>query len=327
VNTFRGRHVVMTGGGGFIGSRLLERLVHGGAHVVLLGRDMGKSQRTAELVADGRVRFIRSAFTADDQSSLRDAFAGDDLLVLLGYVLPAASAPSARLIEEFALNVEPNIRLLDAGGDSVAQVTFASSVSVYGVPDRLPVPESAPLAPVTPYAVAKMASEHALRSATSDRGVPVAILRYSTVYGPGETVPRALPNFVRAALNGTDLRIDGSGLDRCDYVHVDDVVEATIRAIALRADGTFNVGTGIGTSTLEIARLVLEATGAQVDLVHGPARRPGPSTAFFCDTQLAAAELGFRARHELVSGIAGEVLWFGSRRATAGALITDGATA
>ena len=325
MNTFRGRHIVMTtGGGDSVGSRVLERLVEGGAHVVLVGPNTGASRRTAELVSEGRVRFKRTASGGEDRSSLRDAFAGDDHLVLLGYTPPTATAPSARLAEEFALNVEPNIRLVDAGGDLLAHVMFASSVAVYGHQPVLPATESAVLAPVTPFAVAMMAAEQALRSAGSYRGVPCAILRFATVYGPDDDAPDSVSGMIGTVAGGSDIALGADALDELDYVHLDDAVEATIRAIALRADGIFNVGTGIATSKLEVARLVLAAAGTGA--VHQRAT-PGEPTSFRCDPERAARELGFRARHDLASSIAAEVARVRSERPAVVTLLDSGATA
>jgi UDP-glucose 4-epimerase len=326
MNTFRGRHIVMTGGGDYVGSRVLERLVEGGAHVVLVGPHTGTSTRTAELVSQGRVRFIANTLATDDRSLLREAFAGDDHLVLLGYTSPAAISPSARLAEEFALNVEPNIRLVDAGRDRLAHVMFASSVAVYGQQPVLPATESATLAPVTPLAVAMAAAEQALRSAGSYRGVPCAILRFATVYGPDDDTPESVSRLIDAAVAGSDIALGADGQDELDYVHLDDAVEATIRAIALRADGIFNVGTGRATSKLEVARLVLAAAGTGAVHQRAPAGRP---TTFRCDPEHAARELGFRARHDLASTIAAEVARIRSEPDTVARLVPaeNGATA
>ena len=313
----------MTGGGDFVGSHVLEQLVDGGAHVVLVGPNMGTSPRTAELVNGGRVRFKRTA-ESDDRSSLREAFVGDDHLVLLGYTAPTSISQSARLAEEFARNVEPNIRLIDAGGDRLAHVMFASSVAVYGRQPALPATESAALAPVTPLAVAMVAAEQALRSAGSYRGVPCAILRFATVYGPNDETPESVSRLIQTAVAGSDIALGADAQDELDYVHLDDAVEATIRAIALRADGIFNVGTGTATSKLEIARLVLAAAGSGAVHQRAPESRP---TTFRCDPEHAAQELGFRARRDLPSSIAAEVARIRSEQTTVAALLDSTATA
>ena len=200
--------VVLTGGGGFIGSYVL------------------KSRYAASLVAAGDARFVRCDGAFGEDGVLRATLADADALVLLGYVMPTASSPADRLLEELERNVAPTVRLLRAAGDRVRQIVFASSVSVYGIPTHVPVRESDTLSPRTPYAIAKVACEQAIQLQSAASGARCAILRYSTVYGPGELVPRAIPNFIRAALAGQMPRIRGDGLDEHDYIHVADVAAA-----------------------------------------------------------------------------------------------------
>jgi UDP-glucose 4-epimerase len=228
-----------------------------------------------------------------------------------------------RLLDEFDRNVEPTVRLLRMAGERVRQIVFASSVSVYGSPVRVPVRESDTLSPATPYAIAKVASEQAIQLVGVATGVRCAILRYSTVYGPGELVPRAIPSFIRAALAGQRPNIRGDGLDEHDYVHVTDVADATLTALRRQVQGVYNIGTGIGTTTSDLARLVYElarSTAAPVFDISASFARP--RTRIVCDTQVSRAELGFTARRSLPEGISEEIGWFrsqlGSRTPPAG---------
>ena len=134
-------------------------------------------------------------------------------------------------VDEVSSNLLGTLRFLANIGQRAINIIFPSSVEVYGVPDRLPMPECHHLRPLSPYAVAKAAVEefllvHAFKSNNS-----VTILRYATVYGPGELEPLAIPNFIRAILNGKSPVIDGDGLDVRDYVFINDVVDATLLAI------------------------------------------------------------------------------------------------
>ena len=105
--------------------------------------------------------------------------------------------------------------------------------------------------------------------------------------------------------------VNGDGLDEHDYVHVADIVEATVAALRHRAEGVFNVGTGIGTRTIDVARLVLELTGSRSELVHRAARvDPAGPVRIICDTAAARSELGFVARRALAEGITEEIGWF-----------------
>jgi nucleoside-diphosphate-sugar epimerase len=306
--------VVLTGGGGFIGSYVLARMMGAGIDVTLVGPNTGKSRYTASLVAAGDVRFIQCDESFAQEGVLGSALAGVDALVLMGYVMPTASSVPDRLLEEFDRNAEPTVRLLRLAGERVRQVVFASSASVYGAPARVPVRESDALSPTTPYAIAKVACEQAIRVMSEASGLRCAILRFSTVYGPGELVPRAIPNFIRAALAAKMPVIRGDGLDERDYVHVTDVADATLMAVKREAQGVYNVATGIGTTTREIARLVYHLAGSTAapvfDVSTDVTRAP---TQLVCDTEAGRRELGFTARRSLHEGISEEIGWFRSQ--------------
>jgi nucleoside-diphosphate-sugar epimerase len=306
--------VVLTGGGGFIGSYLLARMLGTGIDVTLIGPNTGKSRYTASVVASKDVRFLPCGESFDQEDVLRAAFADADALVLLGYVMPASSGSAQRLLDEWSRNVAPLVRLLQASEGHARQVVFASSASVYGVPMRTPVWESDTPRPTTPYGISKLACEHAVRIMCEAAGRSAGILRYATVYGPGELVPRAVPNFIRAALAGQRPVLHGDGLDEHDYVHVTDVVDATLAAIQRGANGVYNVGTGIGTSTLDLAQLVFRLVGETATPVFDAPRDPARSRVqVVCDTALARAQIGFTARRSLADGIPEEIGWFRSR--------------
>jgi len=305
--------VVMTGGGGFIGSHLLARMIGAGMDVTLLGSTIGKSRYTASLVRAGSVRFLRCDDSFSEEDILRPALADAEALVLLGYVRPSALSPARRLGEELVLNLAPLVRLLRAAEGKTRQVIFASSLGVYGSHASAPVRETDAPRPETPYAIAKLASEESIEIVCAAGGWTPCVLRYATVYGPGETVPRAIPNFIQAALDGQPPVIAGDGLDEHDYIHVTDVVDATMLALRRRASGVFNIGSGIGTSTLDLARTVVRLAGSDVEPVF--LRRIEPRTApmrIVCSTELARKTFNFTASRSLADGITEEIGWFRS---------------
>jgi len=294
VNVFKGRHVVMTAGTDALSSRILQQLVLSGADVVLVGTGADATPSTSEIVAPGRVRSVVTDFGPADRKKLRSAFEGDDLLVLAGHVPATERNPTARLVEEFVRNVEPSIRLVEAGGDSLAHVIFASGAAVYGTAGRRPFLESSPQSPATPPGVAMVASEHAVRLAGALRGVPTAVMRHAALYGTGDSSD-LVAAVVRSALEGSELGVEGNELDTADYIHVDDAVEATVRAMALRADGAFNVGTGAALTIAHIAERVAAATGAAPRIRFADV----PPVFSSLSPEHTAEALGFRARRSL----------------------------
>src|SRR6266550_3911365 len=303
--------VAMTGGGGFIGSHLLARLVGAGIDVTIIGPTVGKSRYTASLVAAGDVRFLRCDLIFEQETVLRPALMDADVLVLLGYVVPRFAGKTRRLLDEINFNVAPLVRLLSAAEGRSHHVVFASSTAVYGTPSHVPVRECDALAPDTPYAIAKIACEETVQLIALAAGWTACVLRYSTVYGAGETVPRAIPNFIRAALGGRPPVVDGDGLDERDYIHVSDVAAATMAAIRHSGSGIYNIGTGKGMTTLDVARLVFDLAGSKASVFHRSIAQPDRAISrLICDTTVAREQLGFAASRKLEDGIAEEIGWF-----------------
>jgi len=304
--------IVMTGGGGFVGSHLLSRMIGAGMDVTLIGASIGRSRYTASLVAAGDVRFLCCDREFRQRDILRRALDRADALVLLGYAMPASTLTGSRLLDEIDRNVAPLVRLLGAAEGRSQHIVFASSLSVYGASARMPVHEKDAPAPETPYAMGKRACEEAIRMLAKAAGWTTCLLRYASVYGPGETVHRTIPSFIRAALADQPVAIRGGALDEHDYIHVTDAVAATMRAIAQPVTGTYNVGTGIGTSTAELAALVFRLAGARALPVRDAAELPGNAARLIAATEVASTELGFTAERGLEEGLAEEIGWFRS---------------
>jgi nucleoside-diphosphate-sugar epimerase len=301
--------VVMTGSGDFIGSHLLARMVGAGMDVTLIGPDTGDSRYTASLVKAGAVRFHRCDGDFDDELTLRSVLRDAEAIVLLGYDTPTPSSLAACFLSELDRNVAPTIRILRAAVGEARHVVFASSAAVYGAPARVPVRENDAPRPTTPYAIAKLTAENAVRAICSAAGMSASILRYSTVYGPGEN-HGVVTSFIKVVLAGQTPVIDGDGLDEHDYIHVTDAAGATLAALRHRADGIYNIGTGVGTTTLDLARLVTKLANVRATPVCRTWARPDHGrTQIVCDTEVAGTHLGFTARRVLVDGITEEIGW------------------
>ncbi|OQB15800.1 MAG: UDP-glucose 4-epimerase [Deltaproteobacteria bacterium ADurb.Bin207] len=205
-------------------------------------------------------------------------------------------------------NVGGTKNILRAAIESATQpwVVLASSREVYGQPEHLPVTEDAPLRPMNIYAQSKVAAERLMGHARN-AGIRTSIVRFSNVYGSVRDHPdRVIPAFVRAALQGTALRLDGAE-HAFDFTHVDDVVRGVSALVKLVEQGESRLAavhlvTGISTTLRELAQLVMELGGQTLPLIHAPARSYDVAR-FQGDPRRAATLLSWRAQVSLRTGL------------------------
>jgi len=262
-------HALVTGGAGFIGSHLSRALLGQGRKVTVLD-NLSVGQR--QTVPDG-ARFVHG--------DIRDATAVEDALTGVDAVFHLAAQVTIRgsfdkFFEDLDTNVMGTARLLRAVDASrVKWFTLASSMAVYAdASSPSPIDESHPTQPISPYGVGKLAAEGVSRQILDAKGIPFTAVRFFNTFGPGQTYTPyvgVLTIFVTRLLRGEPITIYGDGEQQRDFIHVEDIVAGTIGATG-RAPGTFNLGTGRGTSLNHLAQIVLNrlAPGAQAQ--HGPAQ-------------------------------------------------------
>ena len=268
----------MTGGAGFIGSHVVERLLKDGFQVRIFdnfssGRrenlDFARGTGTALEVIDGDLR---------DLAAVERAVRGVDVV----YHQAAMRSVPRSIDDPLGANdnnVTGTLHLLDAARRlGVKRVVYASSSSVYGDNPELPKREDQPAAPISPYAVSKATGEQYARVWTKLYGVETVGLRYFNVFGPRQD-PKSeyaavLPRFILWALRGEALEVHGDGTQSRDFTYIDNVVEANILAgQAPDASGeAFNVGCGDRTSLLDVIAMLESILGRKVERRHTPGR-------------------------------------------------------
>ncbi len=308
-NDLRGNRILVTGAAGFIGSRLVGELLNNDAEVIALVDKGTNLARINPLLTDSGLRLIRCPLT-DTQALLaqRQKWGEINLVAHLGLQVPHSNDFDEQFIEDITLNLLPTINLVKILGNSIHGICFASSVSVYGCPTHLPVKESDLPAPISSYGVTKLATENYLRAYGKANQVPVTILRYASVYGPGEFGYRAIPNFLNAVANGQPPQIYGDGSEIRDYVYIDDVVQATISALAMRPNQVLNIGSGQGCTTLHIAQEIIRLYSANLEPQFLPAK--GQVINLTCDISAAKEVLSYSPQINLENGLRREIEWY-----------------
>lgn len=310
--------VLVTGGAGFIGSHLVDALLARGATVVVL--DNFSTGRHANLA--GKPLQLVEADVADLDAVCRAA-AGCELILH-----QAALASVPRALAEPALNYRSNIsgtfNVLEAARRAgVARVVYASSSAVYGPQTALPLDETLPPNPISPYAMAKLVGEELARSYARSYGLSVVCLRYMNVYGPrqdpGSPYSGVISIFVTRALAGRPVTIYGDGAQTRDFVYVGDVVAANLAAAALAtgdAPAIINIGSGVQTSVsalyAQVAALLPTAQPATY-----AAARAGDIAHSVAATAHAQRLLAWQARTPLHVGLQATIEWARTEEVTA----------
>jgi UDP-glucose 4-epimerase len=301
---------LVTGGAGFIGSHLVERLIGEGFGVRALD-NLSTGRRENLSFAEGlpaeRFELIEADLT--EEAALARAMRGAEV-VFHEAALPSVPRSVRDPLESHRVNITGTLRVLLAARDAgVRRVVYASSSSIYGDGPELPKVETLAPQPLSPYAVGKLAGEHYGRACHRVYGLGFVALRYFNVFGPRQD-PRSeyaavIPRFLAAIRAGRPPVVYGDGLQSRDFTFVSDVVEANL--CALRAPDaacgrSFNVAAGRRTSLLDLLRMLGEIAGRPVE-PRFEAARPGDVKHSQADSSLAAAVLGWRARVTMEAGL------------------------
>ncbi|HWB65340.1 MAG TPA: NAD-dependent epimerase/dehydratase family protein [Mycobacteriales bacterium] len=303
---------LVTGAAGFIGSHLVDRLLHDGHEVVAVDDlSRGRLENLADAATSDRYRFEQADITTMAVRRLIADAAPDVLFHLAAQVDVRVSVADPLL--DARLNLLGTLNLLEASQQAgVGKFIFTSSGgSIYGSPESLPAAETTAVDPHSPYAASKAAGELYLAAYGHMHNLPSTSLALGNVYGPrqdphGEAGVVAI--FGTALLEGRPTRIFGDGTSTRDYVYVADVVDAFVRAMSAGIGKRFNIGTGIATPVRRLHTLVAEAVGA-ADAPELAPPRMGELQAIALDPTAAAEQLGWRPATDLATGVAATVEW------------------
>jgi UDP-glucose 4-epimerase len=297
---------LVTGGAGFIGSNVVDALVDRGDEVTVVDDlSTGKRQNL-----DGAISRGAKLVEAD----IRD---GDALRSIFSDARPEAVFHLAAQIDvrksvadpswDSGINVGGTINVLAAAQEAGVPrvVNTSSGGAIYGEGQILPAPESHPVAPEAPYGLSKFCAEQYCEIFERMHGLSTASMRYGNVYGPrqdplGEAGVIAI--FCGKLLEGGTPTVFGDGLQTRDYVFVGDVVAANLAAADAQATGPFNIGTGVGSTVIDIVEALRKISGQPFDPEHAP-ERLGEVHHIALDTTRAQQELGWNSRVGLEEGL------------------------
>lgn len=295
--------VLVTGGAGFIGSHVVDVLLEAGHQVAIVdnlwekggGRMENVNAKAAFYKVDVRDAALAEVFDKERPAAICHLAAQHSVKI-------STDDP----VHDAQVNILGLINLLQcATRFGARKVIFSSSGATYGTVEKMPVDETTPRNPESPYGITKMTSEYYLRFWKEMHGLDFTALRYGNVYGPrqdptGEAGVIAI--FARQILLGTPVRIDWDGEQQKDYVFVRDVALANLAALSQGSGEAFCIGTGYGTSVNALYRGLADIVGHEVEIVRAP-KRPGDIYLTYFDCTKAKEQLGWAAKTNLADGL------------------------
>ena len=265
-----GRRVVVTGGGGFVGSRIVARLLEAGADVLVVD-DFSTGSRAGLAEWAPSVDVLEGSVT--DLELVREALIDCEIVIHAAARNIVLSTRNPK--DDFSVNIGGTLNVLLAARElGLGRIVYTSSASIYGNPRYLPIAEEDPVNLLSPYAVSKYAGEGYCHAFYESYGLPTAVVRYSNVFGLGQRADNpycgVVAKFFQTAMAHEPPQIHGDGEQTRDYTFVEDAVAATLHvAVSPRAIGqAYNVGTGRETSVNRLASMIIEITGAAVEPRH-----------------------------------------------------------
>jgi UDP-glucose 4-epimerase len=307
--------ILVTGGAGFIGSHTVDALVTAGGHQVSVLDNLASGKR--EQVNAG-ARFYQADLR--DAAAVREVVGKEKPEVIVHL---AAQMDVRRSVVDPPFDAQVNLvgflNLMEsARGHGMRRVIFSSTGgAIYGEQEQFPCSEEHPLRPVSPYGVAKLATEKYLFFYKVQYGIDYVALRYANVYGPrqdphGEAGVVAI--FCGRMLEAKPCTVFGEGKPTRDYIFVGDIVRANLSALGSTASGAVNVGTGVETSTNELYATLASIAGVRSKPDYAPARA-GEQSRSVISSALAQKVLGWRPQVALRDGLARTLTYFKERGA------------
>jgi UDP-glucose 4-epimerase len=305
---------LVTGGAGFIGSSIVRALLARGDRVRVIDNFFsGKRENLTEVAGD--IELIEGDVRVE--VDLQKALAGVEL-VFHQAAIPSVPRSLVDPIASHEANATATLKLLHtAKAAGVRRVVYAASSSAYGDTPTLPKIETMRPAPLSPYAVSKLAGEHYCQVFAGAYGLETVCLRYFNVFGPRQD-PKSeyaavIPKFITAALAGQTPRIFGDGAQSRDFCHIDNIIEANFKAAsapAAQVSGQmFNIACGAATDLNQVVAVIGDILGRKIEARHEP-ERAGDIKHSYADIDKARRRLGYTAAVSFADGLRRTLAWY-----------------
>mgnify|MGYP001577687781 CR=1 FL=1 len=302
--------ILVTGGAGFIGSRISKLLINQ-QHQVTVVDNLSHGSKDS---VDPRAAFYQIDLL--DQSKLERVMPGHEAVIHMASFIEVGESVK-KPVEFSENNIVGTVKLLEAMKNSgVKKIIFSSSACVYGKVQKNPISETDPLGEQeNPYGLTKVSMEQFCQLYHNLFGFDVTILRYFNPYGPGELhnpETHAIPNFINSALNKTPIPLYWKGEQIRDFIYIDDLTNAHILPLNQSGLHIYNVGTQTGSKVIDVVRKIFTILGYEVE-IEDKGERKGDVSKLVASSQKITAELGWTAQVGLDEGLEKTIAFFHSR--------------
>ena len=314
LNKLKGLNVLVTGADGFVPSHLCELLVNNQSNVTaLIKRNSSGFFKNIDHIKN-KIKVVWA--DTQDPNRLIDVTKNVDII----FHLAAQSHVGHSLhnpYETVMNDISSTLNVLEAARkNDVKRVVHAGSSEIYGNPIQVPIDESHPLNPRSPYAAAKASSEHLLQSYFHTYGLPVVMSRFFNIFGPKQGLDQVMPKFILQALNNKNITIYGNGNQTRDYTYVLDAVKAySLLGVTPGIEGkVINFGSGRELKIKNIAKLILTLTNSKSKLTFDKKLRSGETPKLLCNTSNAKKLLKWQTNVDFETGLKQTIDYFLSRK-------------
>ncbi len=312
------RKALITGVAGFIGSHLAEQLAEEGFDVVGIDSFEDnyprwiKEKNIENLLKHPKFTFIKASLLSDNLFRSSQMLSN---LKEMEYIFHQAAQAGVRRSwgKDFEIYTNSNIlatqKLLEvAKGLNIKKFVYASSSSVYGDAENLPVKENASPKPLSPYGASKLAAESLCYLYWKSFGVPVVSLRYFTVYGPRQRPDMAFHKFIKGILRDEEIYIYGSGEQTRDFTYISDIVKANLLALNAPSGEIFNIGGGNRITLTDVLSLIETLIGKKAGVKKTNTRK-GDVHDTWADIKKANSFMGYSPKISLKEGLKKQISW------------------
>lgn len=302
----KGRKCIVTGGAGFVGSNLSYELNKQGAKVKIIDNMYSGENKNIKFLKDRGVEIVNGSIT--DKEMLDEEMKGYEFVfhqAALVSVIESIEKPEMSR----KINHEGTINVLEAARkNEMEKVVFASSCAIYGDTVKLPVSEKNEVNPMSPYAKDKLMGEKTCMKYDQEYNLPVVCLRYFNIYGPRQsaksTYAAVIPKFIEKILSGKEIEIYGDGNQTRDFVFVEDIIQANVKAAIEKnaRNCSVNIGSGKEITINEIAEKIMKIIGKEINIEYKD-EREGEIRKSYADIDKAKKILKYEPQWNLEKGL------------------------